>query len=340
MNEMRTIVTVIGLLILALSGVAWTTGSWNAIATITQNRPTRTQMETVFSESFEPILKAREEANRESRERCILRIRDQFAAYRQSIDPFTDDITSLWTRMGVLRRMPADWWNEDGRVDRYVSEKFQHYFFDDEQLALGIQRSLEAFREDLRADRALMLSRIKVAIQEKDLPEVTIPETEFESSVQRSMEKLASRRASDSVYQGISTFIVSDVAMTVATSIVTRVATSLGTSAAASAAAAGGSTAGSAAIGAGGGSLAGPAGTAIGLGVGLVVGAAVDWWMTDSFRGHLRTELQSYLFQLEHGILFGNGQEKGLESDLDKLLLDLANAEREVLHQKWMETIR
>ena len=126
MNEMRTIVTVIGLLILALSGVAWTTGSWNAIATITQNRPTRTQMETVFSESFEPILKAREEANRESRERCILRIRDQFAAYRQSIDPFTDDITSLWTRMGVLRRMPADWWNEDGRVDRYVSEKFQH----------------------------------------------------------------------------------------------------------------------------------------------------------------------------------------------------------------------
>lgn len=340
MHTMRTTAVVLATLVFVLSMIAAMTGTWDRVARLTVSRPSPQEMEAFFKDSMEPILKARQEANRESRERCILRIRDQFAAYRQSIDPFTDDITSLWTRMGVLRRMPADWWKEDGRVDRYVSEKFQHYFFNDEQLALGIQRSLEAFREDLRADRALMLSRIKVAIQEKDLPEVTIPETEFESSVQQSMERLASRRASDSVYQGISTFIVSDVAMTVATSIVTRVATSLGTSAAASAAAAGGSTAGSAAIGAGGGSLAGPAGTAIGLGVGLVVGAAVDWWMTDSFRGHLRTELQTYLFQLEHGILFGNGQEKGLESDLDKLLLDLANAEREVLHQKWVETIR
>ena len=109
--------------------------------------------------------------------------------------------------------------------------------------------------------------------------------------------------------------------------------TSIGTTIAASSTAAGGATAGSATAGAGGGSLVGPAGTAIGLGVGLVVGIAVDWWMTESFRGRLEDELESYLFRLEHGILFGENGNEGIESDLQKLLEDLTKAQQEALSQ-------
>ncbi len=295
----------------------------------------RGDLQSMFRDHVQPLLEASGEGSRESAARCTQRIHDHFETYRQHIGVFVDDITSTWTRLGILRRMPADWWQKENRVEEFVQKKFEKHIFSEGKLNDDITTALVALRDDLRADRALLLSRVKLAVSESEFPDVEIPSNiDFDVEVNQLLHRFASRRATDTVYQGLATLVTSEVAALAATSIVARVVTALGTSAATSAAAAGGATAGGAAAGAGGGSLGGPVGTAIGLGIGVVVGIAVDWWMTDRFRDQMKTELQLYLFRLESGILRGAHDQTGLEADLERLVEDINRAQREVLTRK------
>ncbi len=298
-------------------------------------QPLTLDRQSMFNDHVQPLLNQCGEGNRQSAERCSKRVHEQFAAYRQNVGVFVDDITSTWTRLGILRRMPADWWREDDRVKKYVQAKFEKHIFSEGKLNEDITAALVALRNDLRADRANLLAQVKLAVSESEFPDVEIPSNlDFDSEVNQLLHRFASRRATDSVYQGLATLVSSEVATLAAAGIVTRVVASLGTSAATSAAAAGGATTGSAAAGAGGGSLGGPVGTAIGLGIGVVVGIAVDWWMTDRFREQLKSELQLYLFRLESAILRGTQDQTGLEADLERLVEDFNRAQREVLSRK------
>ncbi len=260
----------------------------------------------VYDREIRPIIDESHRESRKSIERCSDRIRDMFKDYQSGIDPFVQDITSTWTRLGVLSRMPAAWWKEDDRVDRFIREKFEKHLFSEGDLNRGMTEAMQMLREDLMADRARLLSQVKASVSTSDLPDVVIPEDfDFEKQVVERLQSYATARAEDSVYQGLASLVSSEVASAIAASMIVRVVGTMGASATAGAATAGGATASGAAAGAGGGSLAGPAGTAIGLGVGLVAGIAIDWWMTSRFQSELTKELRQYLFRLEAGILHG-----------------------------------
>ena len=290
---------------------------------------------SVFETEIRPLIDESCRESHKSIERCSDRIRDMFKDYRSGIDPFVQDITSTWTRLGVLSRMPAAWWKEDDRIDKFIREKFEEHLFSEGELNRGMTEAMEMLREDLMADRVQLLSQVKASISTNDLPDVVIPENlDFEKEVVARLQSYATSRAEDSVYQGLASLVTSEVASAIAASMIVRVVGTMGASATAGAAAAGGATASGAAAGAGGGSLAGPAGTAIGLGVGLVAGIAIDWWMTSRFQTELQQELRQYLFRLEAGILHGGPGNAGLESSLEKLIDDVRAAEQEVFQAR------
>ena len=91
--------------------------------------PLTVDRQSMFDHHVQPLLDRCGAGNRQSAERCSQRVHEQFAAYRKNVGVFVDDITSTWTRLGILRRMPADWWREDGRVEKYVQAKFEKHIF-------------------------------------------------------------------------------------------------------------------------------------------------------------------------------------------------------------------
>jgi hypothetical protein len=289
----------------------------------------------VFEEHVLPILEDEGRLSHQSVERCLKRIEDRFHAYRQGIPSFTKDIVSTWTRLGILRRMPTDWWRSENSVDQYVREKFEKHLFREDQLNEDITAALLAFREDMEADRNRLLSRVKVAISASELPLMSVPDfQEYESEVRDALVAMVQDQASDSVHAGVVALVTSEVASTIAMSLVTRLVAGIGTSTALSAGAAGGATAGGAATGAGTGSLGGPAGTIIGLGVGIVVGVSIDWWMTRQFQSKLQSEMIDYIVRLESRLIHGSPQKPGLKSTLENILQELIQAQQRVLRCK------
>ncbi len=63
--------------------------------------------------------------------------------------------------------MPGDWWNEDDSVENFISKKFAEHFFDESALQECISGSLTQFRDDIDTNRAILLSSIKIAIEEE-----------------------------------------------------------------------------------------------------------------------------------------------------------------------------
>lgn len=317
--------------ILVVSIVAWfvVTRTETPAPPIPQPPPVEVNRTKEFYDStLQPLVDENQRANLAAVERCLARIGDSFTKYRKGIKPFSDDITSMGTRFGILRRMPANWWYEDGRIQQYVQTKFETHIFGEKQLNDDLTLALTSLRDEIYANRSQLLASVKLAVSESDFPELAIPDYKaFDDQVNQLLVEFSSNRAKDSVYHGIATMVTSEVAVFVVNQIITRVVTAIGTSAAASAATAGGATAGGAAAGAGGGSLGGPVGTAIGLGVGLVVGILVDWWMTENFKATLESDLNKYLTDLHDGIIEGVNGEPGLRDALQDFGTDYNKAQ-------------
>lgn len=325
-------------------GALWYSISRNSpplAPTITPSMQTpKLDRRAIFDSHVSPILLENKGNHKAIRDQCSDRIRDQFKDYHSGVEPFVEDITSTWTRLGILKRMPLDWWKEDDRIEKFVMTKFEKHLFSEGDLNRCITESLSQLKGDLIADQASLLTKIKVSVSESEFPEITIPSNaEFDRNVTESLSDFASREATNSVKQGLSSLVKSEVASAIATGIVARVVASIGATAASTATTSGGATAGGAATGAGAGSFGGPVGTAIGLGIGLVVGIAVDWWSTERFRENLRMELHAYLYRLEQGILHGTG-DNGLETELDELMLELERAQTKVLEDKILNASR
>lgn len=290
--------------------------------------------EEFYMEQIEPLLKATERANRQAAERAVTRITEVFDRYRAGIKPFTDDITSIGTRFGILLRMPADWWYEDQRINTYIQEMFEAHLFSEDRFREDISAVLEALKEDQQANQNRLLGSIKAAVASGDLPDMTLPDyRQYEEEVRAIILDFSGDRAKDSVYQGIATIVLAEVAAITAHQIVVRILVSVGTSAATSAAAGGGATAGGAATGGAAGTLGGPVGTAIGVGVGLVVGVIVDWWMTERFKERLANDLNDYFDKLQFGLLEGTDRDAGLSATLAKFVDDVSFAQTTVVHR-------
>ncbi len=292
------------------------------------------QRQAFYAQQIDPLMRTTEQANLEAAERAVFRLLDVFDKYRSGIQPFAEDITSLATRFGILRRMFGGWWHEDERVHAYVQDKFETYLFSENQLHQDIVAVIHAFREDLDANENRMLTSVRAAVEAHPLPQMEMPEyRQFEEAVRSIILEFSTNRARDSVYQGIATLVVAEVAAISAHQLIVRVMLSSGTAAATSAAAGGGATASATATGGAAGTLGGPMGTVIGLGVGLGVGIAVDWWMTERFQEKLAHDLKVYFDGLQMALLNGTHSEPGLKIALNQFVDDLSVAQTKVVHQ-------
>lgn len=293
-----------------------------------------------FNEAVLPLLNELDRRNQQAAQRCLERIDDAFRRYRQGVRPFTEDVTSLGTRLGVLVRLPGAWWSGDDRIEQYIRAKFEQHIFSQEKLQNDISGALLAYREDVHANLRVFHAQVKVAAYRSDVEEVVqLPDYEvFSQVVFAEAIRFAQGKAVDSVRNGVVTLVVSEVASSaagyLAGRLVGRVAASITSSLTAAAAGGGGATAGAGAAGAGAGSAAGPIGTGIGFVVGIGVGIAVDWWMTEQFRADLERQLDGYLEQVHRGITEGTDGEPGLRAALEQALQDVRSAAETALRQE------
>ncbi len=260
-----------------------------------------------FETEVKPRIAETDSLNREAANRCVERIEQLMSRYRQGIDPFVEDLTSLSTRLGIVRRMPAGWWKQDGRVESYVQSKFENHLFSEKSLTSEVTSILEAFRSEVDANQKRMLVQIRASLDVADLPEIQIEDYDaFLTSVAGQLQRYSAQQGTSSVHNALAVLVLSEAGSYATMTLVSGLLTRFGTAAATTAVAAGGATAGASAAGAGGGSLGGPVGTAVGLGVGLVIGLAIDWWMTEQFETELSLKMHAYLQSLEQSILYGD----------------------------------
>ncbi len=285
-------------------------------------------------DEIRPKLEATKRENEAAVERAVMRIDEVFEKYRSGIKPFTEDITDFRTRIGILIRIPGDWWRQDDRINDYVAEKFQKHLYSEEQFIGDISEALQKFREDLWANQNRMLGKVRASVESNDLPGLTPPDVQrYAQEVRSSIENFSSGRAKDSVYQGITTFVAAEVTGIAGYKIVGRVLAPVATSAAAKAVAGGGATVGGATAGGVAGTSVGPVGTAIGAGVGIVVGVIVDWWMTDRFKERLAADLDGYIDDVKSRLLDDSEAGPGLKGTLAKFVDVLSSAQACVMRQ-------
>lgn len=260
-----------------------------------------------FDAEVEPRIIETDALNRESARRCVTRLGYVVDNYRDGVGAFTDDLTSISTRLGIVRRMPGNWWKGDKRIDGYVQRKFEQHLFSKRTLMRDVAGVLDDFRSEVDANQKRMLVSVQASLSAADLPEVDLEDYEpFFASVAEQLQRYSTTQGTTSVYNGLTVLAVSEVGSFAAISVVSGLLARFGSAAAAATATGVGATAGTTAAGAGGGSLAGPVGTVVGLGAGLAVGLVIDWWMTEQFETKMRLQMTAYLDSLEQTLLHGS----------------------------------
>ena len=259
-----------------------------------------------FDEHVEPEIAKTDALNRQATERCLDRLDRLIASYHRGVDPFVSDLTSLSTRLGIVRRMPGEWWNKDQRVQKYVQEKFEQHLFSERKLLADVTGVLEDFKDDIDVNQKRMLINIQAALDESDLPEVMSQEyPEFFASISEDLQIYAADQGTTSVQNMIGAFVLGEVGAFAVRSMLMGLVSRFGSTAVVATATSATAAAGSSAAGAGGGSLGGPAGTIVGFGVGLAVGLVIDWWMTEKFEKELSQKMHRYLDDLGDALVHG-----------------------------------
>lgn len=270
---------------------------------------TRLELKRVqfFDDQVTPLIAELDAENEAAAERCIARIEETIQGYRDGVGPFAKDLTSLSTRLGIIKRMPGGWWTEDDRVENYVEQKFAQHLFSEEDLAQDISAALVQFKGEITVNQNITLTQIQAALTTADLPGVQLQQSEtFFRELSTNLGDYAAGSGTTSVENMIAAFVMGEVGAFAARSVVAGLLTRFAPSVAIASAAGASATVGASATGAGGGSLGGPIGTVVGFGAGLAVGLVIDWWMTERFETQLVTQMQTYLDDLERTLLDGS----------------------------------
>lgn len=277
----------------------------------------RAERDAFFTADVEPSIKEADKLNREAADRCVARLKESFNGYRSGIQPFCKEINTWGTRLGVIKRMPSDWWYEQTDVSDYIQAKFAKHLFTDKKLAEDIENALTQFRADVEANQNSLVTSIRAAISSRDLPGLPeIDYTEFAKDLSFRLTAYSAQSAKDSVVNGIVTEVASGVGGFAAEQLLAQLVVRLTAMVGASTASAGGATAGGAAVGGGGGSLGGPVGVAAGLAVGLVIGGVIDWWMSSSFEAKMTDQLNGLVDELNKEVIAGDADRPGLRDGL------------------------
>lgn len=277
----------------------------------------RAERDAFFAADVEPSIKEADKLNHEAADRCVARLKDSFNGYRTGIKPFCVEINTWGTRLGVIRRMPSDWWYEKTDVSDYIQAKFAKHLFTDKKLAADIESALAQFRADVEANQNTLVTKIRAATSSKDLPGLPdINYSDFASDLSSRLKAYSAQSATDSVVNGIVTEVASGVGGFAAEQLLAQLVIRLTAIVGASTASAGGATAGGAAVGGGGGSLGGPIGAAAGIAVGLVIGGVIDWSMSSSFEAKMTEQLNGLIDELNKEVIAGDADRAGLRDGL------------------------
>ncbi len=277
----------------------------------------RAERDAFFAADVEPSIREADKLNREAAERCVARLKDSFNGYRTGIKPFCEEISTWGTRLGVIRRMPSDWWYEKTDVGDYIQAKFAKHLFTDKKLAADIESALAQFRVDVEANQNTLVTKIRAAISSQDLPGLPeIDYSEFANELSSRLKEYSTKSATDSVVSSIVTEVASGVGGYAAEQLLAQLVTRLTAMVGAGTASAGGATAGGAVVGGGGGSLGGPIGAAAGIAVGFVIGGVIDWWMSNSFEAKMTEQLNGLIDELNKEVIAGDADRAGLRDGL------------------------
>ena len=315
-------------------------------ATPTVTRPTKAQVDYFYSAHVSPLFAIANQQDSESVDHAIAQIHAAFGQFHASLPGFADDLTSLSTRGGVIKRMTADQWTklwgnpgEAHRVTDYVGTKFEDQVVSEQKLRDVLRSALDRLQNDLQANHNRLVAGVKAAVS---LPDCPLPpmahgwDQTFKAAEERAVQ-LAVFEGRDSVTTGIASFVGGSIlamaaekvlAPVVIEAVMTVVGTELAASTAVATASAGGTTA---ALGTGGGAVGttvGPVGTVIGVGIGFAVGAVVDFFMTKYFKTKLLNSCNAYLDNVEGQIIKGQANHPGL----DHLLHTAVDAQDTALH--------
>lgn len=262
------------------------------------------QQAAFFDSAVQPAIEVADSRNREAADRCVERLRDVMDGYRAGVYPFVDDLTSLSTRFGIVKRMPGNWWKGDKRIDAFIREKFERHLFSEQQMTSDIVGVLNQFRDEVDSNQRRMLVEVRAALTTADLPDVTIDQyAPFFEGVAKDLMEYSEQSGMASVNNFAAILVASEVGAQVFIRVVGGLLGRFAVSAAIGAAASGGAAAGGSAAGAGAGTLAGPVGTVVGFGIGLAVGVMIDWWMTERFEAQMTSKMNGHLNQVQLAIL-------------------------------------
>jgi hypothetical protein len=293
----------------------------------------RAERAAFFQKDIEPCIREANRLNREAADRCVARLKESFDGYRAGITPFCQDVNSWGTRLGVISRMPSDWWYEQTDVSDYIQAKFAKHLFTDKKLVHDIESALAQFRADVEANQAALITSIRAAIFSTDLPGLPdIEYTVFSRDLSARLNAYTAQSAKDSVVNGIVTEIASGVGGFAAEQLLTQLVVRLTAMVGTSTATVGGATAGGAAVGGGGGTLGGPIGVAAGIAVGLVIGGVIDWWMSSSFEAQMTEQLNGLIDELNKEVIVGVAGRPGLREGL--------NESCDVIRQAYEDSLR
>lgn len=309
--------------------------------------------DAVYRESLEPLLDAAAQRNQRIVDRALARLRERFDGFRAGAPALAEDMASWGSRLGVLRRMPSEWWDHatgersgcaleapgaPSAVATYIRGKFEKHVAPAGAVEACIEETIGQAADDLQASRNTLWGEIDLALKASDAP---VRGTRFdaramEMEASRMAASLASRHATGTLGAGLAALAVSTAGSIAVEQLTAQVVARIGVSVAAGAAAEAATGAGAAAAGAGtgatGGAVAGPVGVVVGVGLGLAVGFAIDWWMTDEFKSGLEKQVVAQLDALEREIVEGTGAlpepggPRGPEAGLRAALLEAVEA--------------
>ncbi len=277
----------------------------------------RAERDSFFKTDVAPCIAEADRLNREAAERGMDRLKNSLDGYRTGIAPFCKEINTWGTRLGVVRRMPTDWWYEKTDVVDFIQAKFAKHLFTDEKLKADIANALVQYRQEVIANQNTMISQIRASVSSHDIPGLPeIDYSEFAGDLSRQLNAYSTQAAKDSVVTGIVVEVASGVGGLAAEQLLVQIVGRLAGMSAASAATAGGATAGGAAVGGGAGLLGGPVGTAIGIAGGLVIGAIIDWWMSSNFEAKMAEQLNELIDAVTDEVIDGDADRTGLRDGL------------------------
>ncbi len=289
----------------------------------------------LFDDHVIPAIREADVTNRAAAERCLARIHESFQRYRQGVKPFAEDVTGLGSKWGVLRRMPGDWMTGSNSVEAFISGKLEKHVFSAQTIQQDIVASLALLREDIEANRNVMLRKVKTATAGLSLPAIKNLDTQtFSQQVVEQVREFSTETAADGVADLVVIELASGVGGYASEQVFMAILVRIGMTS-------GGATAGIAALGGGTGSTVGPLGTGIGTIGGLIIGLVIDYWLSAHAKANLSKQLLALINQIEVAAIHGVPEHKnekidaypGLKRILQSTCDELNRANLEILKQ-------